>query len=51
MGWGWLGFEGGGSDTMKEHQVGKHLLPTVVGCLCVFIGVGVSRPGGPWADE
>jgi hypothetical protein len=26
---------------MKEHQVGKRLLPTVVGCLYVFIGDGI----------
>jgi hypothetical protein len=25
-------------NPLKEHQVGKHLLPTVVGCLYVFIG-------------
>jgi hypothetical protein len=27
--------------TMKEHQVGKRLLPTVVGHLYVFIGDGI----------
>jgi hypothetical protein len=26
---------------MKEHQVGKRLLPTIVGCLYVFIGDGI----------
>jgi hypothetical protein len=26
---------------LKEHQVGKHLLPTVVGRLYVFIGDGI----------
>jgi hypothetical protein len=26
---------------MKEHQVGKRLLPSIVGHLCVFIGDGI----------